>query len=61
VFEPEKQVTPWHPDYGLTAELRIAALREAERTSVVEAAEMFNVHVSSVYNWRARLRVETGE
>ena len=49
---------PWHPDYGLTAELRIAALREAERTSVTEAAEMFNVHVSSVRRWRRR--VETG-
>jgi transposase len=61
VSQPEKQVTNqiWHPDYGLTAELRIAALREAERTSAAEAAEMFNVHVSSVRRWRRR--VETGE
>lgn len=61
--EPENTMTdtsPWHPDYGLGDDIRMAAIREAERTSARDAAEMFNVHVTTVRLWRRRLRVTRG-
>lgn len=53
--------SPFHPSYGLPDTCRQRALREAERTSVAEAAEMFNVHTSTIYKWKKFYRVETGE
>ena len=58
--EPEKQVNNiWHPDYGVPTPHRMKVLREADRSGILKAAEMYNVGVSTLYRWRKR--VETGE
>jgi hypothetical protein len=41
-----------HPDYGLTDELRLAAVQDAEIISVKQSAALHRVGVSSVYKWR---------
>lgn len=41
-----------HPDYGLTDELRLAAVRDAEIFGVKSAAELHRVSVPSIYKWR---------
>jgi transposase-like protein len=46
------QQSPYHPDYGLTDELRREALRTADRESVAVAASMYRVNQSTVYRWR---------
>ena len=48
--------TTWHPDYGLPTERRLEALRYAETHSVKDAAEVFNVDLSTIYYWRKRMR-----
>jgi len=45
-------MTRLHPDYGLSNELRLAALRDAMRFGVPLAAEINRVSVQSIYNWR---------
>ena len=47
-------MTPFHPDYGLGDEHRLAALRCAETIGLHRAAAVFNVHLSSLYRWRER-------
>lgn len=46
------QSLPLDPKYGLTDELRLKILAEAEATSVREAAEKYRVSVRSVQIWR---------
>lgn len=41
-----------HPDYGLTDDLRLAAVRAAEIFGVKSAAELHRVSVPSIYKWR---------
>lgn len=45
-------MTGLHPDYGLTDDLRIGALRSAERFGVKKAAALYSVSTASIYNWR---------
>jgi transposase-like protein len=47
-----RQPSPYHPDYGLTDELRREALRTADLVSVAVAASMYRVNQSTVYRWR---------
>jgi transposase len=49
----------WHPDYGVPTPHRMKVLREADRSGILKAAEMYNVGVSTLYRWRKK--VETGE
>lgn len=44
--------SPYHPDYGLTDELRREALRTADLVSVRVAASIYRVALSTVYRWR---------
>jgi hypothetical protein len=41
-----------HPDYGLTDELRVEALRSAARFGVKKAAALYGVSPASLYKWR---------
>ena len=45
-------MTGLHPDYGLTDQLRVEALRSAERFGVQWAAETHRVSPASLYKWR---------
>ena len=45
-------MTGLHPDYGLTDDVRLAALQDAERFGVQWAAETHRVSVPSIYKWR---------
>ena len=45
-------MTGLHPDYGLTDDVRVAALRDAERFGVQHAAETHRVSPASLYKWR---------
>ena len=45
----------YHPDYGLTDELRIKSVRDAKEMSVKKAAETNRVSIASIYNWRKAL------
>jgi hypothetical protein len=45
-------MTGLHPDYGLTDDVRLAALRDAERFGVQWAAETHRVSPASLYKWR---------
>ena len=56
-------MTGLHPDYGLTDDVRLAALQDAERFGVQHAAETHRVGVSSVYKWRKifAAQIEEGE
>lgn len=44
--------SPFHPEYGLTDELRLEALRTADLLSVRMAASIYRVSEKSIYNWR---------
>jgi transposase len=44
--------SPYHPEYGLTDELRREALRTADLVSVRAAASIYRVSTASIYNWR---------
>jgi len=45
-------MTGLHPDYGLTDELRVEALRSAARFGVKNAAALYSVSTTSIYKWR---------
>jgi hypothetical protein len=45
-------MTGLHPDYGLTDELRVEALRSAARFGVKNAAALYGVSPASLYKWR---------
>jgi transposase-like protein len=45
----------YHKDYGLTDDVRLAAVRDAELMRVAEAAKKNGVSTVSIYNWRKRL------
>lgn len=47
-----------HPAYGLADETRLQVLRDAERTSMREAAVKHRVSLSAVYKWRQVMREE---
>ena len=44
--------SPYHPEYGLTDDLRREALRTADLVSVRVAASIYRVSKTSIYNWR---------
>ena len=44
----------YHPDYGLTDEIRLKAVRDARLTEVKVSAKINRVSVSSIYKWRKR-------
>jgi hypothetical protein len=48
----EGMMTGLHPDYGLTDELRVDALRSAARFGVKKAAALYSVSAPSIYKWR---------
>ena len=50
-FVRVKKFTPYHPDYGLTDELRLRVINDAQAMGAKRAAIKNNVHVASVYNW----------
>ena len=45
-------MTGLHPDYGLTDQLRVEALRSAARFGVQHAAALYSVSAPSIYKWR---------
>ena len=45
-------MTHFHPDYGLTDELRLAAVQDAEIIGVKQSAALHRVSVPSIYKWR---------
>ena len=45
-------MTGLHPDYGLTDDLRLAAVQDAEIISVKQSAALHRVSVTSIYKWR---------
>jgi hypothetical protein len=45
-------MTHFHPDYGLTDALRLAALRDAKIIGVKQSAALHRVSVPSIYKWR---------
>jgi transposase-like protein len=46
------KTTPYHPEYGLTDDIRREALRTADLVSVRVAASIYRVSTTSIYNWR---------
>jgi hypothetical protein len=48
----EGLMTHFHPDYGLTDELRLAAVQDAEIIGVKQSAALHRVSVPSIYKWR---------
>jgi transposase-like protein len=44
----------YHPDYGLTDELRIRAIVDAERLGTSEAARLHRLHPTTICRWRRR-------
>lgn len=45
-------MTSYHPDYGLTDEMRQKTLKDAEIYGVKQAAALNNVSPGSIYRWR---------
>jgi hypothetical protein len=45
----------YHPEYGLTDEIRIKAVSDARIWSVKVAAEKNRVSAISIYKWRKRV------
>ena len=45
----------YHKDYGLTDDVRLAAVRDAELMRVADAAKKNGVSTVSIYTWRKRL------
>ena len=45
-------MTGLHPDYGLTDDLRLAAVQDAEILGVKQSAALHRVSVPSIYKWR---------
>jgi transposase-like protein len=46
----------WHPDYGETTERRLVAVNLSYDTSIVYAAEVYNVHPETIVKWRRRVK-----
>lgn len=44
----------YHPEYGLTDEIRIKAIKDARNLGVKVSAERNRVSTASIYNWRKR-------
>ena len=44
----------YHPEYGLTDEIRLKAINDARILSVKVAAEKNRVSTVSIYKWRKR-------
>lgn len=44
----------FHPDYGLTDEVRLTILKDAEALGVKRAARAHGVSIQSIYNWRKK-------
>jgi transposase len=44
--------SPFHPEYGLTDDIRREAVRTADLLSVRMAASIYRVSVQSIYHWR---------
>jgi hypothetical protein len=55
----EGLMTGLHPDYGLTDELRLAAVQDAEIIGVKQSAALHRVSVPSIYKWRKVLGEKT--
>jgi len=45
----------YHKDYGVTDDVRLAAVRDAELMKIEQAAKKNGVSVGSIYKWRKRL------
>ena len=45
----------YHRDYGLTDDVRLAAVRDAELMRIERAAKKNGVSTVSIYKWRKRL------
>jgi len=45
-------MTGLHPDYGLTDDLRLAAVQDAEIIGVKQSAALHRVSAQSIYKWR---------
>ncbi len=52
-------MTGLHPDYGLTDDLRLAAVEDAEIIGVKQSAALHRVSVPSIYKWRKILGEKT--
>jgi transposase-like protein len=50
----QQQSLQYHPDYGLTDEMRLKAVRDAQLTEVKVSAQINRVSASSIYKWRKR-------
>jgi hypothetical protein len=50
----KKQSLKYHPEYGLTDEIRLRAIEDARCMEVKLAAKKNRVSVASVYKWRKR-------
>lgn len=50
-----------HPDYGLTDDVRLTILKDAEALGVKRAAQAHRVSETVIYNWRKRLEVIDGK
>jgi hypothetical protein len=48
----EGLMTGLHPDYGLTDDLRLAAVQDAGIIGVKQSAALHRVSVASIYKWR---------
>jgi hypothetical protein len=46
------EMTHFHPDYGLTDDLRLAAVQDAEIIGVKQSAALHRISVPSIYKWR---------
>lgn len=55
-----KNFTPYHQDYGLTDELRLRVIDDAQAMGAKRAAIKNNVHVASVYNWMRDYGAKSG-
>ena len=45
----------YHEEYGLTDEIRIRVVRDAQERPITMAAQKNRVAASSVYKWRKRV------
>lgn len=51
-------MSPFNPHYGLTDEYRAEVLLTASWTSVAYAANLWQVHTSTIYKWRKRMGIK---
>ena len=48
--------TPFHPDYGLTEDIRVSAVLAAELLPRSAVAKQFNIHESTLSRWVSAYR-----